>query len=360
MADPGRLEQVVLNLVVNAEQAMASAAGHGTLVLRTRSGLQGNTLTVEDTGPGIALEDQERIFDPFWSTKAPGEGTGLGLSVVHGIVDGLGGRISVESQPKAGARFTVLLPHADARARTPAEPPAAARDASPASRLRVLVVDDEPSVRTVLSLYLRRCGHEVDEAAEGGAALDLLDEAALHGRCYQAILSDLRMPGLDGSQLLARLREQGGEWTAGSSFSRATPRARTPSGCCRTPGFPSSSSPSIWATSRRSSAGSRIAAPRRRRRLARWEADIQSGETGGITCRGAIHRDQLMRSAGFGSACLIPSPEIRGATSPTGSHTEPQSHRENIGSFRSSLSVALWLRVRPPFPALHTGSSELV
>jgi len=209
MADPGRLEQVVLNLVVNAEQAMASAAGHGTLVLRTRSGLQGNTLTVEDTGPGIALEDQERIFDPFWSTKAPGEGTGLGLSVVHGIVDGLGGRISVESQPKAGARFTVLLPHADARARTP-EPPAAARDASPASRLRVLVVDDEPSVRTVLSLYLRRCGHEVDEAAEGGAALDLLDEAALHGRCYQAILSDLRMPGLDGSQLLARLREQGG------------------------------------------------------------------------------------------------------------------------------------------------------
>lgn len=210
LADPGRLEQVVLNLVVNAEQAMASDAGHGTLVLRTRSGSKENSLTVGDTGPGIALEHQERIFDPFWTTKAPGEGTGLGLSVVHGIVDGLGGRIGVESCPNQGARFTVTLPRAGAPADTPSERSAAAPDASPPSRLRVLVVDDETSVRTTLARYLRRRGHEVDEAAEGGAALALLDDAAHHGQRYDAIVSDLRMPGLDGSQLLARLREQGG------------------------------------------------------------------------------------------------------------------------------------------------------
>lgn len=209
MADPGRLEQVVLNLVVNAEQAMAAASGHGTLVLRTRSSLQGNSLTVEDTGPGISLEHQERIFDPFWSTKAPGEGTGLGLSVVHGIVDDLGGHISVESYPGRGARLTVLLPRADPRADTLAEPAAATVSASPPSRLRVLVVDDETSVRATLARYLRRRGHEVDEAAEGGAALTRLSQAAHQGQRYDAIISDLRMPGLDGAQFLERLREEG-------------------------------------------------------------------------------------------------------------------------------------------------------
>lgn len=211
MADPGRLEQVVLNLVTNAEQAMTTSSGRGILHLRTRSGDRSVSLYVDDTGPGIAPEHQERIFDPFWSTKAPGEGTGLGLSLVHGIVDDLGGHITVESPPTKGACFTVVLPRAGHQAvtqRSPAQTTPATQ--SPPASLRVLIVDDEAAIRSTLVRYLKRRGYEVSEAEEGSAALQLLAEAEAAGAPYDAIVSDLRMPGLDGSQLLARLREEGG------------------------------------------------------------------------------------------------------------------------------------------------------
>jgi two-component system NtrC family sensor kinase len=207
MGDRSRLEQVVLNLVVNAEQAMAGTAGRGTLGLRTKSGPRAVSLCVEDTGPGIPREHQERIFDAFWSTKAPGEGTGLGLSLVHGIIQDLGGEIHVSSEPGKGACFTVVLPRAGETAPASAPTQAVASDPAPARLLRVLVVDDEPSIRSTLTRYLRRRGHQVDEAAEGGAALQQLARAREQGTPYDVIVSDLRMPGLDGGELLQRLRD---------------------------------------------------------------------------------------------------------------------------------------------------------
>ncbi|HEX8433377.1 MAG TPA: ATP-binding protein, partial [Longimicrobium sp.] len=209
LADVGRLEQVLLNLVMNAEQAIAGGGGSGSITIRTESDPAGVCITVQDTGPGIAPENLERIFDPFWSTKEPGEGTGLGLSLVHRIVLDHGGTIRVDSKPGKGARFTVLLPAA--RHDVAAAP--VARGAPPEDaprKLRVLVVDDETSVRRMLARYLRRHGHDVDEAADGVAALGHIEEAGIGGAAYDAIISDLRMPGLDGARLLAKLRERSG------------------------------------------------------------------------------------------------------------------------------------------------------
>jgi CheY-like chemotaxis protein/anti-sigma regulatory factor (Ser/Thr protein kinase) len=205
MADRSRLEQVVLNLVVNAEQAMVTTATSGTLSVRTRSGPRSVSLCVEDSGPGIPREHQEQIFDAFWTTKAPGEGTGLGLSLVHGIIQDLGGEIRVDSEPGQGACFTIVLPHAGLSVAGSA-PTLAPTPAAPGRALRVLVVDDEASIRSTLSRYLKRRGHHVEEAAEGEAALQQLARASEQGSRFDVIVSDLRMPGLDGGQLLQQLR----------------------------------------------------------------------------------------------------------------------------------------------------------
>lgn len=203
LGDRGQIEQVVLNLVVNAEQAMRGY-DDSRLIVRTRRTPAGACLQVVDNGPGIPQANLERIFDPFFTTKSPGEGTGLGLSLVHSIVAEHGGEIQVDSRLGAGTAFRVDLP----RAPDPAHPPAAdGAGTVPATRarpLRILVVDDEETVRRVVVRYLNRRGHAVDEAPDGEVALALIE--ARGGGAYDAILSDLRMPGLQGTQLLARLR----------------------------------------------------------------------------------------------------------------------------------------------------------
>ncbi|HEX2202312.1 MAG TPA: PAS domain-containing protein [Longimicrobium sp.] len=205
LADRAQAEQVLLNLVVNAEQAMAAHDGERRLIVRTRASGDGVAVHVVDSGPGIRPEDLDRVFDPFWTTKPPGEGTGLGLSLVHSIVAEHGGEVRVESEPGKGAAFRVTFPRA-AGAEGGAEGPASGAAEAPARPLRVLVVDDEGPVRRTVVRFLERRGHRVDEATEGGDALRRL---AAEGEGYDVILSDLRMPGVPGDRFFDALRALG-------------------------------------------------------------------------------------------------------------------------------------------------------
>ncbi|HET7275469.1 MAG TPA: ATP-binding protein, partial [Longimicrobiaceae bacterium] len=204
-ANRSEIDQVALNLVLNAEQALVDDGPVRRLILRTAPTANGAILEVADTGPGIEPEHLDRIFDPFWTTKSPGQGTGLGLSLVHSIIAEHGGTIRVESEPGKGACFTVELP-------APGDSLVAVEAESPGERskaLRILVVDDEASIRESLGRYLRRRGHTVDEAVDG---LDALRHLEGDGPEYDIILSDLRMPGMSGQKLFDRLRESGRGW----------------------------------------------------------------------------------------------------------------------------------------------------
>ena len=200
----GELEQVVLNLLVNAEQSLAEHPGPRQVVIRTRPAGAGAVLQVVDSGAGIPAEHLERVFDPFWTTRDPGKGTGLGLSLVHGIVTAHGGEIRVESAPGEGAAFIVQLPRAPEIAPS-AEPGVGEGVPRP---LRVLVVDDEAPIRTSLVRYLERRGHRVDAAEDGREALRRVGES--RDFPYDVVLADLRMPEVGGDRLLEALRGRPG------------------------------------------------------------------------------------------------------------------------------------------------------
>ena len=200
--DRSRLQQVLVNLIVNAEQAMASIDRVRTLRIHGSTDGDDVILHVEDTGEGIRPQHVGRVFDPFFTTKGVGKGTGLGLSVSYGIVRELGGDITVASQRDVGTTFTVRLPAADPTHVVPHPLPApvpAAEDGR-AGELRVLLVDDEASLRLLLSRFLRRAGHIVHVAGDGREALALLET-----RSFDVIVTDLRMPDIDGPQLFAAL-----------------------------------------------------------------------------------------------------------------------------------------------------------
>jgi two-component system, NtrC family, sensor kinase len=207
--DGHQLQQVFLNLIVNAHQAILSAGRGGTLTLRSRR--RGGDLIVEiqDDGPGIPPENLSRIFDPFFTTKEVGQGTGLGLSICYGIVREHEGRILARNAPGGGAIFTVEIPlraAPPASSRQAAAPPApllrsarVARQAAPGPA-RILVVDDEPSVLDVAAQALRLDGHDVSTAANAAAALEMLAECS-----FDVVVSDLRMPGMSGQEMYERL-----------------------------------------------------------------------------------------------------------------------------------------------------------
>lgn len=203
-ADQGQVEQVLLNLVVNAEQAMDGTPGAHRLIVRTRRTPSGPSLQVIDSGRGIAPEHLERLFDPFFTTKAPGEGTGLGLSLVHSIIHDHKGEIRVDSELGQGTAIRIDLPAAPERHEPDVTPETIA---GASESLRVLVVDDEDSVRRAVVRSLQRRGHTVDEAPEGNRALELLERTDVD---YDVIVSDLRMPGMSGDELLRRLQTRGG------------------------------------------------------------------------------------------------------------------------------------------------------
>ncbi len=210
--DRGQIEQVILNLVLNARDAMPAG---GTLTISTglvrredlRSpaapGLESGPyvcLSVADTGMGMSPEVIERAFDPFFTTKEMGKGTGLGLSTVHGIVLQSGGTVWIESAPGSGTTVRVCLPAAtEAREGAAREPAPAA--ASPASGT-ILVVEDEPSVRELVARALRGAGYSVLEAADGEQGLEIARRA---GGAIDLVIADVVMPRLGGPQLHARL-----------------------------------------------------------------------------------------------------------------------------------------------------------
>jgi len=208
-ADPHQLHQVVVNLLVNAQHAMAGIKSPRVLTLSTSASpdRQRVALMIEDTGPGMSAEIRARIFEPFFTTKPVGQGTGLGLSLSAGIVESHGGTIAVESDAGKGARFRIELPvvapptdRLDGRSAEPSVEHAGAQgDAggtdTPAgrSRPRILVVDDEPDVAELVADLLRRDGYDVDVVHDGVEGLEQLDRVR-----YDAIICDTKMPVLDG------------------------------------------------------------------------------------------------------------------------------------------------------------------
>lgn len=198
--DPHQLQQVLMNLIINAEQAMKATAGAGTLKISTRVGSGADIeLVVEDDGPGIPPEHLSRLFDPFFTTKAVGEGTGLGLSLVLGIVRDHHGTIRAENRPEGGARFRVTLPLAEIPLGEH-EPPRP----TPAARGRlVLLVDDEPDLLEATRETLCAEGYRVMAAGDVDAALGLLRREPV-----DLVLADLRMPGKDGRDLFAAARAE--------------------------------------------------------------------------------------------------------------------------------------------------------
>jgi len=202
-ADPFQLQQVVLNLLVNAEQALAEMDADRQIRIRTAREGGGSqiVLAVSDNGPGIAREQLDRIFNPFFTTKPVGQGTGLGLSISVGIIHELGGRIRVDSTPGSGATFIVEMPYLvpPDDARTEDSP----HDGESAGARRMLVVDDEPAMRAAVSGFLRSLGHRVEVASNGAEARALLATSE-----YDVVLLDLRMPDLSGETLYRELCQQ--------------------------------------------------------------------------------------------------------------------------------------------------------
>ncbi|MDV2989876.1 MAG: PAS domain S-box protein [Dehalogenimonas sp.] len=194
-ADPGQLQQVFLNLIVNAEYAMKQARNQGTLTLTTEQYGDNVRVLVTDDGTGIDEQIQQSIFQPFFTTKDTGEGTGLGLSLSFGIIQEHGGSIRVESQRGHGTTFVIELPAAHHPAGQLATAPVVENRRSE-NKARFLVIDDEPFVRALIQRLLVQNGHVVEECDEASRALDLLER-----NNYDVVLLDIRMPGTSGMEL---------------------------------------------------------------------------------------------------------------------------------------------------------------
>lgn len=200
-ADPAQLNQVILNLALNASDAMR---GRGALTFATasveRDGRPMLRLTVTDSGAGMDAETRARAFEPFFTTKAPGEGTGLGLSMVYGTVTSHGGHVELHSEPGRGTTVEIVLP-ALARSDAPADPPAARPIRHGKGNL--LVVDDEPTVRLTSQRMLEKLGYSVLVADSGARALEVL---RAHQGKIACVILDVMMPGMNGQETLEALR----------------------------------------------------------------------------------------------------------------------------------------------------------
>ncbi|PYR17233.1 MAG: hypothetical protein DMF94_24690 [Acidobacteria bacterium] len=195
-ADGHQVQQVLLNLVINAEQAMLSAHGRGVLVVRTwhDPDQESVVLEINDDGPGIPNNLQPKIFDPFFTTKEVGKGTGLGLTVAYAIVQEHGGRIRLESRPNAGASFYVELPVTGTKLQ-PA-PEAHGRLQAPVDAVAgasILVVEDEAKLANAVVDALQDAGYLVEHASDGEEGLNRVG-----ARAFDLVICDLKMPRMDG------------------------------------------------------------------------------------------------------------------------------------------------------------------
>jgi two-component system NtrC family sensor kinase len=239
-ADADQLSQVLLNLMVNAQQALQHVSGERRVTLRTGldSGTRGGPdmawLRVSDSGLGISAEVAARIFEPFFTTKAEGMGTGLGLSVSASLVREHGGSLTLEaSQPGEGAVFRFALPVAlNTQPVAPGPIDDEPRVADTAAVARLLVVDDEPEVVAMLRDMLERAGYDVAVAESGAVALEMIAAAN-----FDAVVSDLRMPDMGGADLwqqIAQREPRLGQrilFVTGDTLSRDTRAFLTGAGC---------------------------------------------------------------------------------------------------------------------------------
>ncbi len=212
MCSRGQLSQILVNLVVNAADAMPNG---GTILMSTRvrfggaGGLVAGTdrwivVSVRDTGTGMDEETRRRIFEPFFSTKGNNRrGAGLGLASVYGIVQNLHGDLRVESTLGEGTTFEIWLPCSD---RAASDEGRSLIDGQQVESKTLLFVEDDHSVRKVIAKSLRLCGHMVVEAESGAEALDVI-EAGEH--IFDAVITDAVMPKLSGPKLIERLRSSG-------------------------------------------------------------------------------------------------------------------------------------------------------
>ena len=207
LADPTQIHQVIMNLCTNASHAMREKGGDLTVLLDSTTVHEDNPvssdtleagrylqLVIKDTGEGIPPDAQARIFDPFYTTKKPGEGTGMGLSVVHGIITDSGGAIHVRSKPGEGSTFEVLLPVIEEE--PDAEKPE--NKSLPLGNERILFVDDEPNIVDVCAQMLRTLGYRVTGVRESQKALALFSQSPDN---YDLVITDMTMPHMTGDLL---------------------------------------------------------------------------------------------------------------------------------------------------------------
>jgi PAS domain S-box-containing protein len=198
LADRHQLQQVLLNLLINAEQAISHRGGRGEIRLRSVTDPERTRVRVaiEDDGPGIPADVMGKIFDPFFTTKEVGQGTGLGLSICYTILEEHGGRIRADNRPQGGAWFEMELPaHAEARPEAGEVRPSRL-EGQPTGGMQILVADDEEAIVRAVAGALEMQGHRVDVALDGRVAAERVESGN-----YDLVLMDLKMPGFNGQQL---------------------------------------------------------------------------------------------------------------------------------------------------------------
>jgi CheY-like chemotaxis protein len=205
LANREEIQQVLLNLILNAEHAMLGAHGRGRLLIRTAVTESGAIVDVQDDGPGVPLELAGQIFEPFFSTKEVGQGTGLGLSIALGIAEAHGGSLSL-APVASGACFRLSLPTTVAQESRPspaAEPWTSMTGSTGMTGRRALIVDDEPALRDLLQRLLTKRGFTVEVADDGAKATGLIDQTD-----YDIIFCDIQMPEMGGLALHDTVRKR--------------------------------------------------------------------------------------------------------------------------------------------------------